>query len=156
MKLIPYQKFSIQTDYNTELVKQKLERVTSKSAKNNSQNSKLFSGEIGDRSFKISRILFYRNSFNPIIKGEISNCASGAEVTVSMGLPKVVIVFLAIWCTMDLAIMLFAIANTVVSGEFDTFFIFGLFSLIFAYGFALLGFNKEAELAKEGLTQTLK
>lgn len=156
MKLIPYQRFTITTSASVLEVKQKLEKITSASARSSKQSNKLFSGEINEDTFKISRILFYRNSFNPVIKGELSNSASGSDIKARMSLPKIVIVFLTIWCAMDLAIMLFAIANTVVTGEFDTFFLFGLLSLVFAYGFALVGFNREAAAAKEMLIQTLK
>lgn len=155
MKLIPYQKFSITATYSVDDTKQRLESIITKTAKSNN-NTKFFSGAINGNTFKITRILFYRNSFNPVIKGEFDSTTNGTEIFVRMSLPKVVLVFLAIWCTIDLAIMLFAIANTVFTGEFDTFFLFGLFSLVFAYGFALFGFNKEAELAKEALIQTLK
>ncbi len=153
MRLLPYQKFVINTKQLPTEVKQVLTKVTALTPKDNTQSNKFFSGEVNTENFKISRILVYRNSFNPIIRGKYSNTTRGTQIAISMGLPKVVIFFLTVWCVMDLGIMLFAIVNTIATGKFDTFFLFGLLSLVFAYGFALIGFNREAGAAKETLTQ---
>ncbi len=58
---------------------------------------KPYQGEVSPNRFKISRVIYYRNSFLPIIKGELKADLGGTRLDIKMSLHPFVIVFMAIW-----------------------------------------------------------
>jgi hypothetical protein len=48
-------------------------------------------------SFDVSRVILYRNSFRPRIRGTVTPEASGSRIAVSMSLHTVALVFLLVW-----------------------------------------------------------
>ena len=74
--LVPYQKFEIKTRLEQESARQKLAEIVEPRKLMRfglSRNHNLFEGEIEGTSFKISRIIHYRNSFLPILVGQIQD-----------------------------------------------------------------------------------
>ncbi len=59
---------------------------------------KRYSGKLEGSAFSIQRIINYRNSFLPQIKGTIQNDFDGTTINLQMRLSVLVIIFLCIWC----------------------------------------------------------
>ncbi|MDQ2644720.1 MAG: hypothetical protein M3020_12950 [Myxococcota bacterium] len=63
-----------------------------------------FEGTISGMSFDVSRVISYRNSFRPRIRGIITPQGSGSRIAITMSLHTVALVFLLLWvglvCTM--------------------------------------------------------
>lgn len=62
-----------------------------------SDASILFRGQLKSGTFNISRIIDYRNSFLPDIKGTFHPQNDGTRITLSMRLNPFVAVFMAVW-----------------------------------------------------------
>lgn len=56
-----------------------------------------YEGTVEGNSFSISRIIGYRNSFLPVIKGEVTENAKGTTIKVRMRLQLFVLLFLFLW-----------------------------------------------------------
>ena len=56
-----------------------------------------FIGTIGRHSFRIWRDIRYRNSFLPVVRGEILAIASGSRLQVTMTLHWLVTLFMLVW-----------------------------------------------------------
>ncbi|MEL3907006.1 MAG: hypothetical protein P1P65_08305 [Treponema sp.] len=64
-----------------------------------SKGDKYFEGKIFEDSFKIRRIMRYRNSFLPIIIGKIEETDSGSKIKIKMRMNGFVIGFISLWFT---------------------------------------------------------
>ena len=61
------------------------------------RRTQLFQGSFADGRFKMMRIVKGRNSFNPVIRGQVSRAAGGARVDAQLQLHPLVLGFLAIF-----------------------------------------------------------
>jgi hypothetical protein len=59
--------------------------------------SRAFQGTVGDTGFDIQRIIRYRNSFLPRIRGEIRADTRGCSISVSMSLSAPTLLFIVAW-----------------------------------------------------------
>ena len=98
MKIFPYHEFKIATpvsiedsytSLNSEIEPDKWFRFLSKHT--------LFQGTISRESFKITRIIHYRNSFLPIIYGTFLPGLNGTTVNIKMKMHPFVIAFMCFW-----------------------------------------------------------
>ncbi len=64
---------------------------------NNTSNGKLYEGKISGKTFEVSRIINYRNSFLPVIMGNITQENNATLIKINMRLHKFVNVFVLIW-----------------------------------------------------------
>ncbi len=103
MKLLPYERLTLRTSEAPEAVVARLAKMVAVGwffLKNPSQP---FRGTLAGRHFKIVRLLGtflglrYRNSWQPVIVGEIVPAPAGTEVRVKMRLHAFVAVFTAAW-----------------------------------------------------------
>lgn len=62
------------------------------------RSKKPYEGEINGLSFRMNRIINYRNSFLPRITGVIEKEFDGLRINVKMRLHIFVLVFLCVWC----------------------------------------------------------
>jgi hypothetical protein len=85
---IPFDGFVIQTNLSSEAVKQKLAEVVEpyKPFIVPFSHHKRYQGEINDNKFKFSKIIFYRNSFLPVIQGEIYPKTNGTSIEITLRL----------------------------------------------------------------------
>jgi hypothetical protein len=60
-------------------------------------SGKKFFGEVSTNSFKIWKIISYRNSFLPIIEGRITPTISGSHIAVTLRLHRFVALFMLFW-----------------------------------------------------------
>ena len=80
---------------------------------------KLYEGEISGQTFEVSRIISYRNTFLPVITGNIQQENNATIIEINMRLNKFVSAFLLIWCV----IFAFAVI-LLITKEVDFFVMF--------------------------------
>ena len=99
MKLLPYNTFEIHTSLSLEeiIAALKKEVEPKKFLRLSWRNYAFFEGDVSREGFKITRIIKYRNSFAPIIRGTFKQSPTGTSVLIRMSLHPFVIVFLCIW-----------------------------------------------------------
>jgi len=98
MKLLPYHRYEIQTSLTREEVVALLQSETEpRKWLRFSRKHRLFEGEVSYEGFKIMRIIHYRNSFIPIIRGSLEQGVLGVKVKVRMHLHPFVMAFMCIW-----------------------------------------------------------
>ncbi len=86
ISLIPYQTFEIKTRLGQEAARQKLDEIVEPRKLMRfglSRKHNLFEGEIEGTTFKISRIIHYRNSFLPILVGQIQDDLDAATLQIT-------------------------------------------------------------------------
>src|SRR4030095_9671339 len=104
-------------------------------------------GEISETGFKISTIIRYRNSFQPMLEGRFSPLLKGVRIEVRMRLHRSVLIFSALWLSLVVAGAAAVIVEITSTGKFagPMFIPFGM--LLF-YGLLMtIGFNVEANQA---------
>lgn len=117
---------------------------------NNFSYSKPYIGKIFNNSFEIKRAINYRNSFLPIIKGEIKEDINGSKVIVKMSLVELVKVFMIIWLggvsVACIAVTYNILFNNGLNSEAGFFMFIPYVMLIF--GIAMVGFGFKIESKK--------
>ncbi|HEY9639972.1 MAG TPA: WD40 repeat domain-containing protein [Coleofasciculaceae cyanobacterium] len=100
MRLLPYDSFTLQTPDPLPIV---LERLATQVESEKlirwqfSRNHLPYEGSYSEAGFKIHRIIHYRNSFLPIIRGQFETSRLGTTVHITMRLHPFVTVFLGFW-----------------------------------------------------------
>ena len=98
MKIFPYHTFTIFTPDTLPVVLQRMnEKVEAPQVFRFSRVHAPYQGTISEDSFQISRIIHYRNSFLPVIRGRFETHQNGTAVQVQMSLHPIVIAFLGFW-----------------------------------------------------------
>lgn len=166
--IIPHMKFIIQTGKSPEEVQALLQSVTDTENKwLTVPGDKAFIGKVGETDFKflprLGEVLFagiiihVKDSFLPVIVGQIQGQESGTTVIVRMRLLWFVTVFLCVWFGITGMIFLAGLL-TVISGQPDGWgitasaFGFILFGQLLAKG----GFYIPAKRAKRRLEELLE
>jgi hypothetical protein len=114
-----------------------------------------FEGAVGPDGFAINRVIRYRNSFLPMIKGRLEAAPVGTLITISMRPLWLVTIFWLFWMTfvaVFLAAMLLAkigVQNRSVG------ILVGAGMLAFGYLVCSIGFGLEARWAKQMLEKLL-
>ena len=97
MKIIPYEKFKIESNLSVAEVLWRIKQRTGKKEFFNFSPSHPFSGHVNEREFEITKNISYRNSFLPVIEGKVEQISTGTRVTISMRLHFAVMCFMFIW-----------------------------------------------------------
>lgn len=98
MFVLPYRKLEIHSPHRVDGAMALLKNVVEpKKWLRVGSGGALFEGTITDASFEIQRIISYRNSFLPQLRGSIAAEGEGSRVSVTMQLHPVVMVFMIIW-----------------------------------------------------------
>ncbi|MGB3078743.1 MAG: hypothetical protein WBB31_06670 [Saprospiraceae bacterium] len=119
----------------------------------NDAETKLYEGHITDQNFSIRRIIKYRNSFLPRIKGEIIPESSGTRINIRLRLHIVIIIFVIFWCTMvGIACFVFILLS-IKDGKLNPFALVPFMLLLFGYGVTVAAFNYECNKSKPDLEQ---
>ena len=116
---------------------------------------KPYEGSVNGLSFSITRIIGYRNSFLPRIKGDIGKDFHGTKINVKMRLHPFVLVFMFIWCG-GVGLGLGFLALLTISMEEEAFgptILLLLGMLLFGYGLTTGGFKYESIKSKKYLAQ---
>ncbi|MDB9509816.1 hypothetical protein PN499_01175 [Kamptonema animale CS-326] len=156
--MFPYEKFTINTSLHPEIVRQKLLAVVEprKAIRWKINNyEKPYEGEVGDHSFEINRIINYRNSFSPIIKGRIYPEGMGSKIDIKMAMHPSVIVFMSIWLGLVGSSWILSAIAMIEEGKFDSS-IFGVSGMLLGcLLLPLIGFKPEANDSKKFLIDLL-
>lgn len=142
--LVPYQKFEIKTRLEQELTRQKLAEIVEPRKLMRfglSRNHNLFEGEIEGTSFKISRIIHYRNSFLPILVGQIQDDLDASTLQITARPHWFIILF---WAFFALAV---AAGGLIAGDRSDLWAILPMF--LFFYVVPMAAFNWELSKAQK-------
>jgi len=102
-KYLPYENYILTSSLNKEEITNRLqENVSLKyystfQKKQNTISEKPYEGTIDENKFLINRVIDYRNSFLPVISGEITSKLSGSEIHIKMQLNTFTKIFISIW-----------------------------------------------------------
>lgn len=98
MKVLPYDSFTILTPDPLPIVLQRLNALVepTKTFKFSTKHAP-YQGSISESGFQISRIIHYRNSFLPRIRGRFEVQSHQTLIHVQMGLHPFVMAFLGFW-----------------------------------------------------------
>ena len=151
MKLFPRKKFIIETAISPDVVLERINDVTE--PKKLFGSSKYFSGSISSSNFKISKNISYRNSFLPVIVGNVEPSSKGSNVTVTMRLHRFVFVFMCIWF-FGVGIGCIAALLNLDAFSFHSLIPFGM--LVFGGGLVSRAFGGEASKQKIKLIELIK
>lgn len=111
MKLIPYHRFEIlsalsQTEalqaIASRIEERKLFRITAMSAANDER----LDGSVTGNRFNVTRIMGYRNSFAPVIGGEVNEGGSFSRIVITMRPSILVVIFLGFFSAIFLSVFL--------------------------------------------------
>jgi len=98
MKLWPSDRFEIETALSPEAIVTALNtQIEPKKLFRFSTNHAPFQGEISRDAFRITRIIHYRNSFLPVVRGKFLPGTAGIKVAIRLGLHPFVTVFMCVW-----------------------------------------------------------
>ncbi|OCQ99879.1 hypothetical protein BCD64_01990 [Nostoc sp. MBR 210] len=98
MKILPYDSFTITVPEPLPIVVQRLSaNIEPPKAFRFSRQHTLYQGTISDDGFQISRIIHYRNSFLPMIRGRFEAQPRQTLVHIQISVHTFVMAFLGLW-----------------------------------------------------------
>jgi len=118
---------------------------------------KVFEGELTQNGFKVMRIIFYRNSFLPVITGKFVTGQSGSTISITMRLHAFVLAFMCVWFG-GVGIGMASVLIGLVSGQTkpDAMLLIPFGMLVFGCVLVVSCFWPEAKKAKRMLTEILQ
>ncbi|QJB31310.1 hypothetical protein HF324_07995 [Chitinophaga oryzae] len=168
MKFLPIERYTLLTKLSREEIKARLEaNVEPKSTRlqvrigwSKPRTTKPYQGAVSTNGFYISRIINYRNSFLPEIRGEVSHEIVHTAVKIDMQVSWFVRVFMLFWfgaVVAGLVLCVGAIINGSRAGDkFDPFLLVPFPMLIFGYLLVRLSFQYEVNKSKKFLRDLLQ
>ena len=158
MKLLPYDSFEIATTMSAEGVIAVLNDAT-EPAKwfRLSTQHRTFQGSITGDGFRITRIVHYRNSFLPVIRGRLRPGPAGVTIAVTMSVHPFVTVFMCVWFG-GVGLGIVTVLASLASGQTKAAPILLIPFAMLLFGWTLVagGFWFEARKAKLILVQMFK
>ncbi|WP_139256376.1 hypothetical protein [Flavisolibacter ginsengisoli] len=124
--------------------------------RSNTNTTRPYEGYIVHNTFEVSRIIQYRNSFLPIIKGQVYRENEGSRIHVKMKLHSVVAGFMLVWMSGVTLALIAVFIKMLVHKKFEPAIFFVLLMLLFGYGLTLGGFKYESNKSKMFLAQLLE
>ncbi|MBF4466213.1 hypothetical protein [Flavobacterium sp. LC2016-12] len=122
--------------------------------------SKPYIGKIYAARFEIKKAINYRNSFLPIIKGDIKNDINGSKININMGLPDFIKAFMILWlggvsvaCIGGIYSLFFADA---INSETGPFIFIPFAMLLFGIAMVSFGFKTESQKSIKDLEEILQ
>lgn len=162
MKYLPFENITYSTKLDSEEICKRLSDIIQPKRSFNlfgnssSESSKPYEGSIDKNSFQISRIIGYRNSFLPIIKGSIQKDFNGTKIQVKMRIHKFVTFFMAFWMG---GVSLGCLASLTMFSKDDNFnpvVLIPFFMLLFGYGLVTGGFKYESIKSRKYFEELLE
>ncbi|MNY22072.1 hypothetical protein D3C86_1556590 [compost metagenome] len=164
-KLLPFEKLVYQSALSKdELISHLQNEIEAEKSfgfgANRSSYSKPYIGKIYLNRFEIKKVVNYRNSFLPVIKGEIKDGINGAKIDVKMGLADFVKAFMILWlgavsfgCIGALYSLIF---TDTVNSEAGFFMFIPFAMLLFGLGMVSFGFKAESQRSIKDLEGILQ
>lgn len=110
MNILPFE----QLRYRTKLSKEEILARLTQNVKEEKlslffrpRSERPYAGEITDNQFKLKRVISYKNSYQPIVNGEITEDQYGTKVDVKMNMHKFILAFALFGALMIPAIFYF-------------------------------------------------
>jgi hypothetical protein len=111
-------------------------------------------GEVSDARFKFMRVIHGRNSFLPVITGEVVDTATGVELTATFRLHWLVAVFMVLWMCAPTCLEV-AAANGIDHATPGVSFAVPLSFSLFGYVLTMACFVPEKKTAKRMIAKLL-
>ena len=163
---LPFDNFKLQTKLSATEVQQRIESIMEPkkgfSFSFSGNRTKPYEGRLLGHSFEINRIINYRNSFLPVIKGHISTYLGKTEVAIKMRPVVFVLIFMSFWLGIVGMVCLGFITAAILNFSQLLKQGFSPVALIpfamFGFGYALLtiGYKAESRKSKTFLTELLE
>jgi hypothetical protein len=116
-----------------------------------SGSTKSYEGQIIGHTFKINRIISYRNSFLPRIEGIIKREFDETTVLVKMRLHIFIIVFLCLWCSGVGYLCFTLFPQKIRNSDFSLEMLIPIGMLLFVYAVTMAAFKFESRKSKKDL-----
>jgi len=154
INLYPLNKITVTSKLSSEEILQRLSsRIDySEGIFNISNTSRPFKGKIYDDSFEVNHVVNRKNSFIPIVKGEISTVENHSRIALTMKLSPISL-FLLVSFSFYLLFLIFQtlFINPAKSNNFSGMIMIILFTA--AYSLILNAFNKECRFSENYLSE---
>ncbi|HEB62560.1 MAG TPA: hypothetical protein ENI82_05345 [Bacteroidetes bacterium] len=156
-KYLPYEKIVYRSHLDPKEIIRRIEENTEPYKKFklfgdfNDGELKYFNGSIEGDSFKLTRIMNYRNSFAPMIKGNVETDENGSKITVKMSLHTIVKIFIYFWVSSVLTAFFSLLSSIFIERKFspEILLLFGM--LVFIFMLMVFGFKYESDKSKKYL-----
>ena len=165
-KYLPVENYTLTSNLSRSEIKSRLENAIEDKKKrffsfSNSNSAKPYEGQLNDDSFVISRVINYRNSFLPVISGQISHQGESVTIKIKMRPTLFVRIFISFWlgcvgivCLLLLIAGLLSFQRIITTGFSPFVFIpFGMF--IFGFLLTYFAFKTESRNSKLFLFELL-
>lgn len=162
-KYIPYEKLTISSAYRAEEVLARIAQNTEMEmtfkkrflGRIKMRSNNTYEGTVSDKGFEISRVIFYRNSFLPLIIGDVRDQPFGSEIDLTLRMNWVVIIFAMIWMGFVTLACLAVLVYILFTGEFDRILLMPFGMWLFGFVLFLGGFKLESIRSRNHLMELL-
>lgn len=153
MKYLPFERIIYRTNLSEQEVITRLsDCIEPKKFSWGKKTTKEYEGFVTDSNFEISRIIDYRNSFLPQIRGAVKENNHVTHIEVTMKLHVLVFVFLIVWCAFALLFLIaMGVAVGIAEGKISVVLFIPVFMLVFVYALTMFGFKSESKKSREFL-----
>ncbi|MFA8437036.1 MAG: hypothetical protein ACEPOZ_21225 [Marinifilaceae bacterium] len=157
MSFLPFENIEIKTQLTASQIKERISECIEpkKIFRSGKKNTKPYEGIITGNRFKIQRIINYRNSFLPQIKGHIIQTTYGAKVEIKMRLNIAVYIFMTFWLGGIGSVFLFLLFSSIDDKEFNPLILAPLGMILFGYVLSTGGFKSESNRSRKDLEKIL-
>jgi len=167
-KYLPYENYILTSSINKEEIISRLQENisikyhTAFQKKQNTICEKPYEGTINENNFLIHRVIDYRNSFLPIISGEITSKLTGSEIHIKMQLNKFTRIFISLWLgiiflvCIGMTVALIVNFSKIANQEFRLAGLIPFGMLVFGLLLTILGFKTESAKSKIFLEELLE
>lgn len=160
MKLLPYENFYLTTNLPPNIVIEKLKEKTELESfslfRKNKSSTKQYEGFVASNNFQLKRIIQYRNSFLPIITGEIKSNYIGTGIHVKMKMYPFVYIFMAFWLGFVTIAGITVVTFMLREQKFHPGIFGVLIMFVGGYGLTLGSFKYESTKSKKFLIELLQ
>ena len=166
-KYLPYEDYALTSKLSVEEVRKRIfENIEPKKTYRfpgfNKNTVKLYEGTLIDNAFTITRIINSRNSFLPVITGDISTFLGKTQIKIEMRLVHLVLVFMSLWLGIVglVCIGIFLVGalkfKEILETGFSPMLLIPYAMFIFGCLLVILSFKAESKKSKDFLLELLE
>jgi hypothetical protein len=157
VRLLPYREFSIETALPPAEVRARLRDAVEpkKWTRWRSGDHKPFEGQVRDSGFELERIITYRNSFLPCVRGTITPSTRGTRLAGTMRLHGLVVAFMIFWLAAVGCVCLVFVTHAADGGKLEPAALIPLGMLVVLV-LPVAGFIPEARKARRLLAELVE